>query len=49
MDRQSKYRAFQEALEMEKNPRKRSVIERELAEEEAKLAALKEQGSRKEG
>ena len=40
---------FKKLLETEKDPQKRSVIERELAEEEAKLAALKKQGERKEG
>ena len=32
---------FKKLLETEKDPRKRAMIERELAEEEAKLAALK--------
>jgi len=40
---------FKRLLETEKDPQKRAVIERELAEEEAKLAALKKQGERKEG
>ena len=40
---------FKKLLETEKDPRKRAVIERELAEEEAKLAALKKQGEQKEG
>jgi hypothetical protein len=31
---------FKRLLETEKDPRKRAVIERELAEEEAKLAAI---------
>ena len=31
---------FRKLLETEKDPRKRSVIQRELAEEETKLAAL---------
>jgi hypothetical protein len=36
---------FKKLLETEKDPQKRAVIKRELAEEEAKLAAfLKEQG-----
>ena len=32
---------FKKLLEREKDPQKRAVIERELAEEEAKLTALK--------
>ena len=41
---------FKRLLETEKDPRKRAVIERELAEEEAKLAAIKKkQPERKEG
>ena len=41
---------FKKLLEMEKDPAKRATIERELAEEEAKLAASKSQrGERKEG
>ena len=40
---------FKKLLETERDPQKRSVIERELAEEEVKLAALKKQGDRKEG
>ena len=40
---------FKKLLEKEKDQQKRSVIERELVEEEAKLAALKKQGDRKEG
>ena len=40
---------FKKLLETEKDPQKRSVIERELVEEEAKLAALKKQGERKGG
>ena len=39
---------FKKLLETEKDPQKRAMIERELAEEEAKLAALK-MGERKEG
>ena len=39
---------FKKLLETEKDPQKRSVIKRELAEEEAKLAALNRQGERKE-
>jgi ribosomal protein S6 len=39
---------FKRLLETEKDLRRRTVIERELAEEEAKLAALKK-GERKEG
>ncbi len=38
---------FKKLLEAETNPRKRAVIERELAEQEAKLAALfKDQGKK---
>ena len=40
---------FKKRLETEKDPRKRAVIERELVEKEAKLAAIKKQGERKEG
>jgi hypothetical protein len=40
---------FRKLLQTEKVPRKRAVIERELAEEEAKLAALMKQGERKQG
>ena len=40
---------FKKLLGTEKDPRKRAVIERELVEEEAKLAAIKKQGERKEG
>jgi hypothetical protein len=40
---------FKKLLETEKDPRKRAVIERELVEEEAKLAAIKKQGERKQG
>ena len=40
---------FKRLLETEKDPRKRAMIERELAEEEAKLAALRKQAERKEG
>ena len=40
---------FKKLLETEKEPQKRAVIERELAEEEAKLAALKRQAERKGG
>jgi hypothetical protein len=40
---------FKKLLETEKDPRKRAVIERELVEEEAKLAAIKKQGERKGG
>jgi hypothetical protein len=39
---------FKKLIETEGDPRKRAVIERELAEEEAKLAALKK-GEMKEG
>ncbi len=40
---------FKKLLEKETDPRKRAVIERELAEEEAKLAALlKARDQRKE-
>jgi hypothetical protein len=40
---------FKKLLETEKDPRKRAVIEKELAEEEAKLAALlKDPNERKE-
>jgi hypothetical protein len=41
---------FKKLLETEKDPQKRSVIQRELVEEEAKLAALlkKEGGEKKE-
>ena len=40
---------FKKLLETEKDPRKRAVIEKELAEEEAKLAALlKDRNERKE-
>ncbi len=34
---------FKKLLETEKDPRKRVIIEQELVEEEAKLAALKQQ------
>ena len=40
---------FKKLLETEKDPQKRAMIERELAEEESKLAALRKQGERKEG
>jgi hypothetical protein len=41
---------FKKLLETEMDPLRRAVIERELAEEEAKLAAiLKKQCERKEG
>jgi hypothetical protein len=41
---------FKKLLETEKDPQKRSVIERELADEQAKLEALlKKEGGRKEG
>lgn len=42
---------FKKLLETEKDPQKRLVIERELADEQAKLEALlkKEGGGRKEG
>jgi hypothetical protein len=41
---------FKKLLETEKDPVKRSVIERELAEEEQRLAALlKNQSEKKEG
>jgi hypothetical protein len=40
---------FKRLLETEANPEKRLVIERELAEEEQKLAALKKQSEKKEG
>ncbi len=40
---------FRKLLETEKDPRKRAVIERELAEQETKLAAfLKARDERKE-
>lgn len=40
---------FRKLLETEKDPRKRAVIEQELAEEETKLASmLKARGERKE-
>jgi len=40
---------FKKLLETEKDPRRRAVIERELAEEEAKLAELlKRQGEKKQ-
>jgi hypothetical protein len=38
---------FKKLLETEKDHCKRAIIEQELAEEEAKLAALKKQGERK--
>jgi len=34
---------FKKLLETEKDPRKRAVIERELAEEQAKLAVIEQQ------
>jgi len=37
---------FKKLLEKEKEQQKRSVIERELAEEKAKLIALKKRGAR---
>ena len=41
---------FKKLLETETDAKKRAMIERELAEEQAKLAALiKKQGERKEG
>ena len=40
---------FRKLLETDKDPRKRDVIKRELAEEEAKLAALKKEGESKQG
>ncbi len=41
---------FKKLLQAEKDPKKRSVIERELAEEEQKLAAiLKSQNEKKKG
>ena len=40
---------FKRLLETEKDPQKRAMIERELAEEEAKLDALRNQNERKEG
>ena len=40
---------FKRLLETESEPQKRAVIERELAEEEAKLAALKKKGESKHG
>jgi len=40
---------FKRLLETEKDPQKRAMIERELAEEEAKLTALRNQNERKEG
>ena len=40
---------FKKLLETEKDPRRRAVIERELAEEEAKLAELlKKPGEKKQ-
>lgn len=39
---------FKKLLETETDPEKRRLIERELAEEEQKLAALKRQDERKE-
>jgi len=40
---------FKKLLETEKDPQRRAVIERELVEEEAKLAELlKKKGERKE-
>ena len=39
---------FKKLLETEKDPRKRAVIEKELAEEEAKLAALLKDRNEKE-
>jgi hypothetical protein len=40
---------FKKLLETEADPQRRSVTERELAEQEAKLAAIKKRGERKEG
>lgn len=40
---------FKKLLENETDPKKRAVIERELAEEELKLAALLNQSKKKEG
>ncbi len=42
---------FKKLLETEKDPQRRAMIERELAEEEAKLAALlkKPRSEKKEG
>ena len=39
---------FKMLLKTEKDPQRRVMIERELAEEEAKLAALKKPAERKE-
>jgi hypothetical protein len=39
---------FKKLLETEKDPRERAVIEKELAEEEAKLAALLKDRNEKE-
>jgi len=39
---------FKRLLQTEKDPQKRAMIERELAEEEAKLAAIKKPSERKE-
>ena len=40
---------FKKLLEKETDPKKRTVIERELAEEELKLVALLKQSKKKEG
>jgi hypothetical protein len=40
---------FKKLLQREKDPQKRAVIEREMAQEEQKLAALKKKDGRKEG
>ena len=40
---------FKRLLETEKDPQKRAMIERELAEEESKRAVLRNQSGRKEG
>ncbi len=37
---------FKKLLEAEKDPRKRAMIERELAEEEAKLVAIEREQSK---
>jgi hypothetical protein len=50
LDAQANIDHFRKLLETEKDPQKRAVIERELVEEEANLAALKKQShEKKEG
>jgi hypothetical protein len=50
LDAQANIDHFRKLLETEKDPQKRAVIERELVEEEAKLAGLKKQShEKKEG